>query len=423
MTPESSNAPWPPKMSSALFPLLLLLSASSIPSSSALSTVSTQYLDGLTGFNAGGAVYATTERHLPVSPSEARDAWMDYAWKGGGGLPLLVMKLGKKSEDEFRRRFLSPVMVEEVLKGDSWKTPGGAVGSRYGQSIEYGVADAGIFSMEMYKRTHSGSVNFRPGENGGSVMNWDVQVEAAHRASLWQKAFQANIDYVSDGLEAYIAVPQLYRRWTRILGAAGQDATEVAREWVDFCFYGGGGLPSPPPVRLGDGLTMRIPPFLLERMTLLDGDANEVRYGAKNPGLFTYQVHSHAGKVTFTDMARGEVMMLWEVEIRPYGGWKPYVKSITSMAVSTMARDFKSHLEEPGAKVALKLPRGKGEPLLQIPKSSWVGGVLDTHLRDGRSAREQAVDFFMPWTWGRTTDGEGEGEEWTEGYLDGGLLL
>ena len=72
--------------------------------------------------------------------------------------------------------------------------------------------------------------------------------------------------------------------------------------------------------------------------------------------------------------------------------------------------------------VALKPPRGGGgedNTLFQIRKDSWIGGVLDAHLRDKRSTALQTLAIFQPWTWGRTEkdDEEGEREEWTEGYL------
>ena len=52
------------------------------------------------------------------------------------------------------------------------------------------------------------------------------------------------------------------------------------------------------------------------------------------------------------------------------------------------------------------------EVFLQIRKDSWLGGVLDAHLTDGRSTIEQSLSMLQPWTWGRV-DEDGEEESWS----------
>jgi len=330
-------------------------------------------------------------------------------------MPLLVMNLGGAEN-----RFLSPVMVEESLVDEAWGTSGQSSG-KSGNRIDYRATDMGLLKGELLKGSHSGSVRFMPQGDSGCSMKWEVEVEARHRASFWEAATRANIDYVSDNIVSYVDIPKLYRRWTRLASEnlmGGVTAAEAADEWVKFCFYEGGGLPLPSPIRLPkQGLIVRIPPFLIERLILIDEDRNEIQYEVDNPALWNYQVHTHTGRVRFTDLPDGKVEMLWEVEVRPYNGWESVVQTLTSSVVTTMSRDFKAHLADPGAKVPLKLPRGKGDLIVEIPKSSWIGGVLDEQQKDHRSSREQLVDLFLPWTWGRTEDGEGEGEEWIQGYL------
>lgn len=112
--------------------------------------------------------------------------------------------------------------------------------------------------------------------------------------------------------------------------------------------------------------------------------------------------------------------MLWQVEIRPIRGWEAISKAFTETVVTTLARNLKSHLEEPNETVSLHPPRGGGggEPLARVRKDSWLGGVLAAHLADRRSTWEQTVAIFQPWTWGRSTDEKGEEGGWTVGYIE-----
>jgi hypothetical protein len=115
--------------------------------------------------------------------------------------------------------------------------------------------------------------------------------------------------------------------------------------------------------------------------------------------------------------------MVWEVQVRPFilpDGAPLWYKGSHSAVVSTLARNFKVYIQNgPNATVAVAPPRGKGGgAFYQVPKSTWLGGVLEAHLADRRSTVEQIIYLFQPWTWGRGTDGPGEGEECTRGdYL------
>ena len=61
------------------------------------------------GAMAGSAVRVRVERLLAVTPPAARDAWLSYQWSGGGGLPVVAVRL---SED---RRLVAPLLLEETL--------------------------------------------------------------------------------------------------------------------------------------------------------------------------------------------------------------------------------------------------------------------------------------------------------------------
>ena len=115
--------------------------------------------------------------------------------------------------------------------------------------------------------------------------------------------------------------------------------------------------------------------------------------------------------------------MIWTVKIRPYHNMEGFSKGCVSSVVTTLARNFKSHIEEPDSMVSVKPPRGGGgggggdnNTFFQVRKDTWLGGVLDAHLRDQRSTWEQTLSLIQPNTWGRSTDNEddGEGEIWEQ---------
>jgi len=63
------------------------------------------------------------------------------------------------------------------------------------------------------------------------------------------------------------------------------------------------------------------------------------------------------------------IEMIWEVEIRPMSNLESFVQFFTSGIIATLARNFKCHLEEPGAMVSVK-----------------------------RSILEQTISLSQPWT-------------------------
>lgn len=339
-------------------------------------------------------VAVKVEQRLPgVTPRHAKDAWMSFQWRHGGGLPILV------SEKNEQTRRLMPIGMEETILEQS------------DDMIRYQVTDMGLLSSEM-SGSHSSQVRFI-GNNDGTTMIWNVEFEAAHRADFWKAVTEVNIRTASANLASYVAIPRLYRRTTRFPA----EYDRLSEKWVDFVWHKGGGLPVPPPLRLGPEKRMIVPPFLVER--LVNVGENEIRYTVDNPGLLTYQVYTHVGRVRFQKHSSGGLEMVWEVELRPLRGWSWFVERFTSTIITVVARNFKVHVTEPGAMVKLAPPRGKGESFGEVPKDTWLGGVLAAHLSDRRSTAEQTIAIFQPWTWGRSTDDEGEGGEWTTGYMSG----
>lgn len=373
------------------------------------------------GTPGGGArpVNVVVERTLPVSPTSGREAWLKYNWEKGCGLPVFVIRKPDGGGGR-KRREVAPLFFEEMLS----PLEGGKKDDKADEVVQYQVTKLGLLQSELESGSHAGTVTFSPhdDEPQSCTMRWCVSFNALKRQQLWQSITERTIGDAADNLAAYVAVPRLYTRRTRLIGT---DRLEAMDAWLSFIFDEGGGLPSPPPIPLGragvdERIRMILPPFLIERVVSVDREKGEIWYTVDNPGLLTfYPAHTHMGRVSFSDETTtgGEVEMLWEVEVRPYYrlGW--FIRWFSGMIISTLARNLKSHLSEPRAMVKLAPPRGAGSSFGQIRKDSWLGGVLAAHLEDRRSTVEQSVALLQPWTWGRSTDEESEGEEWGTGKL------
>lgn len=367
---------------------------------------------------AGGCVSVKVTRPLAVNPTKAREAWFSYTWEHAGGLPGLFLP---KESDDARTRLLVPFFAEETILQDEEIT---TVEESDEEIVRYTLTKLGpIWASEIQPDSHMGVVCFAPNRDGeGCTMTWSCTFTTLKRRWLWQAVTQQMIGSACDNLASYVATPQMYTHITRLVGCTPKRAME---EWATFVFQEGGGLPINPPFVVTSAKDkteqnveiLRIPPFLREKIVSVDdNDTNACTLGYKvlNPGLFTYQVHTHAGRVRFVQRDEDVVVMVWEVEIRPINGFGPLTKALTEVIVTTLARNLKSHLSDPNAAVPLYLPRGAGsEPLAQIRIDSWLGGVLAAHLSDNRSTLEQTIALFQPWTWGRSTYENGESAEWS----------
>jgi hypothetical protein len=368
------------------------------------------------------------------------------------------------------RRRLAPVWMEEELQEDE-ERPRGTTEQQQQQppdnvTIHYAVTDMGLLSAELEKDSHRATVSFlathgnqtetastagmdRNHTTTSTTMVWEVTFTAPHRRHLRHSMTQQSLQTIADNLASYLATPYCYKRTTILhvgssLFLSASNATErknhhhssiltdIFQGWVNFVCDQGGGLPLFS-FRLDEARRMYVPPFLVERLvsdvpddTTEDG-TGEIRYTVDNPGLFTYPVHSHAGRIRFvpvsntthktTSIEGRDVEMIWEVQVRPFRGLESFVKLWTATSITILARNFQNHLQEPGATVSVAPPRGKGDPFATIPKDTWLGGVLAAHLMDQRSTVEQTISMFQPGTWGRATDGPGESEEWSSGFL------
>ena len=368
------------------------------------------------------------QRDLPpsISPKEAKDAWLNFVWRDGGGLLALVWTQGEGND----KRLILPAFMEETLINNSGEGAGGD--SDEGTTIEYRVSNWPI--PDYVDDSHLGSVEFvesssAPGEEEDTTTKliWKTEFDVLERYELWKGVTETLISQACDNLVAYLRPPMVYTRKTRLrYDAQTVTPKQIQEKWLAFIWDGGGGLPVYKPFVLKPRQKrMYIPPFLSESILSINDDDNaysEITYQLDIPAFIA--CHKHVGYVQFKSVPNenddeSSIDMTWKVQIVPYHNCEGYARGCVSSVVTILARNFQSHIHDPtDSMVAVRPPRGGGDSaggLFQVRKDSWLGGVLDAHLRDQRSTLEQTIAMFQPHTWGRSTDNieEGEFEKWT----------
>jgi len=391
--------------------------------------------------------HATTE--------EARDAWIEYHWKKGGGLPLLILSSsevyepGSKAANSrgkptssyqidhhsvgrslLMTRTIMPVLMREDLvlhKED-------VLPSNSTIELRYEVTEAGPFYADVIPGSHSAKVIFTPipEKEFGCEMTWDVEFLTTKWSSFYELMTKWTVGTASSTIQEVLDLPRLFTATTMI--ECNLDPILARRKSLEFFWGEGGGLPLVPPIPFGKVLEegaglarenlLRIPPFLTESIIDLreSEDASEFTYRLNSPGLLTFPflIHTHLGRVQFSSMSSTfgsestttSLLMTWKVEIRPFKVVGPIVEKMVEMVVTTIIRNLRIRLKEPGAKVVIKPPRGDENLSMglgsfgSIPKESWLGGVLDSHLSDKRSTMDQTLSLIQPWTWGRSGSGD-----------------
>ena len=399
--------------------------------------------------NSEGVVSVNIQRILPnVTPYEAREAWIEYHWKKGGGLPIFI--LSDNGNQTSLERTILPIFMKERAEYDDNKTPTDA--KKKVLDLQYTVTDAGPFFADLIPGSHIANVMFE--EDDGSTcttMNWDVTFTTSRWSSIYDRVTQFTIGTAATTVQEAAATPRLFSMTTTLDGSKFSLDPVVSRaKCLDFVFAKGGGLTLPPPIPFGDVLSegngaarqklLRIPPFIVESIvdtqTSSDGLLAEFTYRLNDPGwtTFPFLLHTHLGRVRFTkdpnessSSPAGGLVIDWEVEIRPYNRVTyALMEKLVEMTVSTILRNIRIHLTEPDAKVIIKPPRGGGGTNTnksfggKVAKDTWLGGVLNAHLSDTRSTVDQTISLFQPWTWGRSGKGDREDVvlfQWTDGHI------
>ena len=377
----------------------------------------------------GGAVSVTIRRTLSAAaPREARDAWLKYHWEKGGGLPIAVLSeniLGTDRDggDNVQGRNILPILMKERMEYD--EASNGSL-----LELQYTVTEAGPFFSDLIPGSHSAVVTF-DATTSGCVMTWNVTFSTTRWASFYEAVTKWTVGIAATTVQEASSTPRLFSARTTIDGPTRTlDPVFARRECLDFIFANGGGLPLLPPIPYGTLLSegggsarqhlLRIPPLLTESVvsTSVSDDVAEFTYRLNDPGwlAFPFLVHTHLGRVRFSSAA-STLTIDWDVEIRPHRFAAPAVEKLVEMTVSTLLRNVRVLLTQPGAVVDVKQPRGKGASIVTVPKETWIGGVMDAHSADMRPTLEQTTSLFQPWTWGRSGSGD-ENDivqfEWTD---------
>lgn len=265
-------------------------------------------------------------------------------------------------------------------------------------------------------------------------MIWEVEFDTRRRRGLYQAVTEFTIGTAARTVAESLTVPRVLTIKSTLKSIS--DPIEARASWLKFFWARGGGLPLPPPIPYGEVLEegggsatrsiLRVPPLLVDtiRSTSSTDDTAEAVYQIENPGWTTlpFLLHTHLGRVRFAKSGEGAVYITWEIEVRPFPIGSLLVEKLLEMTASTIVRNLSVHLAEPVARVEIKPPRGAGgvESFGSVPKDTWLGGVLDMHLRDGRSTMEQTLAILQPWTWGRTGNGDAD-DSVTFGWTDANM--
>lgn len=395
-------------------------------------------------------VSVSIKRTFPhVTTQEARDAWIEYHWKKGGGLPLLILSSSELYEPGSKAarkptpsdqidnhsvgksllmtRTIMPVLMREdlVLRDEDVLLQNSKI------DLCYKVTDAGPFYADVIPGSHSAEVIFTPipEKEIGCEMTWNVEFSTTKWSSFYEFMTKWTVGTASSTIEEVLDLPRLFTATTMI--ECNLDPIIARRESLEFFWGEGGGLPLIPPIPFGKVLEegagfarenlLRIPPFLTESIIDLreSEDASEFTYRLNSPGIstFPFLIHTHLGRVRMSSTigsksATKSLLITWKVEIRPFKLVGPIVEKMVEMVVTTIIRNLRIRLMEPGARVVIKPPRGNENLSMglgsfgSVPKESWLGGVLNSHLLDKRSTVDQTLSLIQPWTWGRSGSGD-----------------
>ncbi len=372
-------------------------------------------------------VSVCVKKRIPnVSPHEAFQGFIDFTWEKGGGLPVICTM----DKDDPSERNLLLFGEETLMKSEnSFESSDSSIVQQY-KLTKLGL----IWKTEIEPGSHLGTVSFssfaESDGSSGTELTWDTSFKTIKRNSLWQAVTESSILDACDNLVAYLSEPLMFTLKLPIETELSHE--ELAKEWFDFVWRKGGGVPLtlPPFSFQKDGYDrLLIPPFLKERIIeIKEGpEQTEVYYTVVNPSLFTFfPVYTHLGRVTFQKRSSNNkekdagVELIWQASVRPQKGLTNFVVPFLETIISILTRNFKSHMmdREEEKNVEVFLPRGlrmeKG-PLFQVRKETWLGSVLYEHRKDTRSTIDQTKDLFAPWRWGA------QGDDWKVSWGVGGI--
>eukprot|EP00547_Thalassionema_nitzschioides_P011066 CAMPEP_0194258438 /NCGR_PEP_ID=MMETSP0158-20130606/41338_1 /TAXON_ID=33649 /ORGANISM="Thalassionema nitzschioides, Strain L26-B" /LENGTH=197 /DNA_ID=CAMNT_0038997863 /DNA_START=188 /DNA_END=777 /DNA_ORIENTATION=+ len=168
---------------------------------------SVEGLRNVPSYNSNNVVDVSISKQIPqISPTEVQEAWLDYTWCQGGGLPLLV-QLSKKNR---QKRTLIPLFAEEILLEDESNI-------KY-FTQDYKLSELGpIWKSEIEPDCHLGTVSFLPNNNNdGTELLWNVTFRTQQRHALWQAVTEQSIDQACNSLVSYLVEPIKYTQTMKL---------------------------------------------------------------------------------------------------------------------------------------------------------------------------------------------------------------
>ncbi|KAG7374858.1 helicase domain protein [Nitzschia inconspicua] len=344
-------------------------------------------------------VQVQTSLPKDVTIPQAKQAWLEFCWKQGGGIMVPTFSaesLNSRSDDSNKveipstREFLIPYGLKQEL------VPIDTSNSRGIDVVGYRTIRRGPFWRDILDGSHMATVEFVAEREKGRDYKYTTRIPRTRM--IWKVQFQVhadnsdhdldensvmdftNIDYTdffSNRLRYVLSKPAFWKAWTKFelesattnLKAYLQTTTnlisvdhtermpmgvsprEACDAWYEYCWRGGGGGSTGlPPVTFQQGRQRWILPAMLEEeIVSTDYDeSSHVVYRVNNPNLFTYPVHFHQGNVRFEQTnANTPTVLLWNVQLRPYRKFLGYGLQFwakSSMVVAS--RNLRHYLEQ-----------------------------------------------------------------------------
>ncbi|KAG7348959.1 helicase domain protein [Nitzschia inconspicua] len=334
-----------------------------------------------------------------VSIPQAKQAWLEFCWKQGGGIMVPTFSaesLNSRSEGSNKveipstREFLIPYGLKQEL------VPIDTSNSRGIDVVGYRTIRRGPFWQDILDGSHMATVEFVAEREKGRDYKYTTRIPRTRM--IWKVQFQVhadtsdhdldensvmdftNIDYTdlfSNRLRYVLSKPAFWKAWTKFelesattnLKAYLQTTTnlisvdhtermpmgvsprEACDAWYEYCWRGGGGGSTGlPPITFQQGRQRWILPAMLEEeiVSMNYGESPHIVYSVNNPNIFTYPAHFHQGNVRFEQTnANTPTVLLWNVQLRPYRKFLGYgLQFWTKISVVVASWNLRHYLEQ-----------------------------------------------------------------------------
>ena len=184
------------------------------------------------GDDAINDISINVQRILPnVTPYEARDAWIEYHWIKGGGLPIAILNKDvikqstTNNENQIVERTILPILMKERLEYNNDNDTSST-------TLHYRVTEAGPFFADLVDGSHYASVSFDSTKkddstiDNGCIMTWNVTFATTRLASVYEKVTQFTVGTAATTVQEAAADPidEHYNQWLIIKRASNRSS-------------------------------------------------------------------------------------------------------------------------------------------------------------------------------------------------------